>query len=753
MVMLLTPAAAVGAVSTIVIAAVPSPATAIAARRRGRWVMALLIVSFGTAMLTGGRRRNGRLPRRVAVRFVGNSFVTRILHEGRIEHMFENLGSLVFPTPKVVPGRSTTVEEFIEDLARAKVDEIGAETEKVAAAVGLWSLRMEQEAERGGSALTASHATYAEIASLLVCTLSAAKTMVEVGHDLDTRLLMVRSAFRSCKIDYAKVVVISQTLREASAGTIAFIEADVVWAARHMTVGSLRREIWRLWIARAPKEAAEVREGMKKTDRTAYVRRGSGGLSWLSACITAIEGAQADALLDEIADTVCAHDPRSRNTRRADGLMALLHGETMLGCECGSDDCPMVGTESPKRRGFLAQILIDVQNLLGLSANPARLADGTLVDADVARVLAEDATWQAILTEMRAMAEENGFTADEPAAPANDESADTADGFAPDDAGGGLTTDEDARDSDPEAWARWRWRGLALEDAQVSESMMHPYRRVLRAMSNVLEPACAEGQQCASTRYVGRGRARKSGRVLPQTVAACTIPTRGIGTSIEIILDTLTEATRLGIYPDGHGGYAEPPPGALTYRPTAELAALVRAAYPTCVFPGCTVASHKCELDHRVPFNHDRPDAGGWTILSNLQPLCKKHHDVKTAKLWECVGLDGGVVLWTSPERLERVTVPISGMVAFPAPDAAPGASPTTTVSHSDPLTEHEAIELLYEPTWWESFMGDTAPPTLGDLATITDRDHHRRCSYLRDRYREHVNIVSKRLDHAGAPF
>ena len=556
--------------------------------------------------------------------------------------MFEVLGSFVFPTPKVVPGRSTTAEEFIEDLARAKVDEIGADVEKVEAAVGLWLLRMEQEAERDGSALTASHSTYAEIASLLVCSLTAAKTMVEVGHDLDTRLLKVRSAFRSCRIDYAKVVVISQTLREACARTIDLIEADVIWAARHMTVGSVRREIWRLWIAKAPKEAAAVREGMKKTDRTAYVRRGSGGLSWLSACITDIEGAQADALLDEIADTVCANDPRSRNARRADGLMALLHGETALGCKCDTDDCSMAAVESPKRRGFLAQILIDVQTLLGLTANPARLADGTLVDAEVAKVLAEDATWQAILTEMRTLAEDRGFTtgdetadadggfaseghsddinynpSPDPASCHDAESVCAGDDVAPeadqgaidgdgtDDLANGFVLDD--IDADPAAWARWRWRGLELEDAQASESMMHPYRRMLRSVNNVVEPASANAQPCAAMTYVARGRVRKPGRVLPNTVEACAIPVRGIGTSIEIIVDNLTEATRLGVYPDGHGGYLDPPPGALTYRPTAELAALVRAAYPTCVFPGCTVASHKCELDHRVRFDHEHP--------------------------------------------------------------------------------------------------------------------------------------------------
>ena len=99
------------------------------------------------------------------------------------------------------------------------------------------------------------------------------------------------------------------------------------------------------------------------------------------------------------------------------------------------------------------------------------------------------------------------------------------------------------------------------------------------------------------------------------------------------------------------------------------------------------------------------------------------------------------------------MTVPVSGMVAFPVPDLPSDAAPTKSISHSDPLTEHEATELLYEPTWWESFMGGEKPPTLGDLATITDRDYYEQCKYLRDRHREHINIINKRLDHAGAPF
>jgi hypothetical protein len=35
-----------------------------------------------------------------------------------------------------------------------------------------------------------------------------------------------------------------------------------------------------------------------------------------------------------------------------------------------------------------------------------------------------------------------------------------------------------------------------------------------------------------------------------------------------------------------------------------------------------------------VAFAHHNPQAGGWTVLGNLQCLCLLHHSLKTAKHW-----------------------------------------------------------------------------------------------------------------------
>jgi hypothetical protein len=72
------------------------------------------------------------------------------------------------------------------------------------------------------------------------------------------------------------------------------------------------------------------------------------------------------------------------------------------------------------------------------------------------------------------------------------------------------------------------------------------------------------------------------------------------------------------------------------YRPGVVLRAAVQARDGWCTFVGCRQPAMVAELDHLLPFDHDRPDVRdasgrGQTRASNLHPLCKTHHDVKTA--------------------------------------------------------------------------------------------------------------------------
>jgi hypothetical protein len=88
-----------------------------------------------------------------------------------------------------------------------------------------------------------------------------------------------------------------------------------------------------------------------------------------------------------------------------------------------------------------------------------------------------------------------------------------------------------------------------------------------------------------------------------------------------------------------------------TYRPTAEVRRHVSARDGHCSFPTCSMPASKTDLDHIVPFNHKNPAHGGPTTPDNLQPLCRRHHRLKTHANWTVHHSETHVntTTWTSP--------------------------------------------------------------------------------------------------------
>lgn len=194
-----------------------------------------------------------------------------------------------------------------------------------------------------------------------------------------------------------------------------------------------------------------------------------------------------------------------------------------------------------------------------------------------------------------------------------------------------------------------------------------------------------------------------------------------------------------GIHPDGHGGYTEPPPGALTYRPSAEVAARVRMTYSTCTHPGCEIPSTRCELDHIVPFDHADPRRGGWSMDTNLHPVCTGHHQLKTAKIWTVALVTGGAILWTSSAGIRSITLPRLGCPTPPRTRKRGRKTPDPDIT-----TE----------TWWEKNMpADHPEPTAADQHTAATDAARTRIRILRRRFREHKNIQRLRRQAEPPPF
>ena len=86
-----------------------------------------------------------------------------------------------------------------------------------------------------------------------------------------------------------------------------------------------------------------------------------------------------------------------------------------------------------------------------------------------------------------------------------------------------------------------------------------------------------------------------------------------------------------------------------TYRPSAALAAYIRARDQHCQFPHCTQPATRCDLDHIQPFNHTNPETGGTTTSDNLHALCRRHHRLKTLGTWQVTPQPNGTLHWTGP--------------------------------------------------------------------------------------------------------
>ena len=78
-------------------------------------------------------------------------------------------------------------------------------------------------------------------------------------------------------------------------------------------------------------------------------------------------------------------------------------------------------------------------------------------------------------------------------------------------------------------------------------------------------------------------------------------------------------------------------------RPTKQLDRLVKAANPTCVFPGCRMPSINCDVDHRLEWSR-----GGPTCNCNLGPVCRYHHVIRPQHNWTYQPDRYGYT-WTSP--------------------------------------------------------------------------------------------------------
>lgn len=548
--------------------------------------------------------------------------------------------------PQKKPAIDRSLLSEISDVA---VIENQACARKVAVAATIWDSCIHQTIQVGEHITDAGNYASSEIAAVLGCSKTVADTYSEIGMDLRLRFPAIRAAFESGELDLQRVRAIYRVTNPYSLHAVERAEAEILTAATRLSPGPLATEVNAIMHRCAPEEAAELRKDLSRLTGVRY--RDKDMIATIEANLEAADAAACWQLINEMADTLCPRDPRTRGQRRAAAYTALMRRETYVACTCEPDeDNPCTANPAlPDHRQPLTNITIDIDTLLGLADLPAYLAGHGDIDADYARELAENSDLQIILTEALDLARELGhITSDHTDSSAGpSESAASADETTPAETTPDKTTAADDRAG--------RCQSADGRDDEPTEDEDLDAESTNRPTAHL------------TFHPLGRGR-RRRGMKLPKPATSHTTtrttappePHEGRYTLIAALEQAIAANPELAIalYPNGHGGFDAPPLGALLYRPGVQLAELVRQRDRTCRHPGCHVPASNCEIDHVIPYNHRNPARGGWTILTNLHCLCKYHHSLKTMGAWTPTLLAGAAEYWTSSSGTTAVTVP-----------------------------------------------------------------------------------------------
>lgn len=120
----------------------------------------------------------------------------------------------------------------------------------------------------------------------------------------------------------------------------------------------------------------------------------------------------------------------------------------------------------------------------------------------------------------------------------------------------------------------------------------------------------------------------------------------GWGAVLRTHLATVLDGCRVTLRPVV---VADAVPAVDTYEPPDSLRFAVTERNTVDVFPHGTRQARSCDLDHTVPYDHAAPPGAAQTSVSNLGPLSRFAHRLKTHGGWRLRQPAPGVYAWTSP--------------------------------------------------------------------------------------------------------
>jgi hypothetical protein len=239
------------------------------------------------------------------------------------------------------PPQTEYSRALIDRMRTAGRAESRAAAQRLDAIAELFELRRAQRGEQADWAVDTWAAVGAEVAAAFRISQGLAGSYLRYALAMRERLPSVAAVFRAGDIDFRLFqTIVYRTDLITDEQVLAAVDAQLAvkvprWPS--MTRGRLAGQVDKI-VAKVDADAVRRRQE-RQVDREVWIGDGADGISEIHGSLFTPDAHALDKRLAALAATVCEHDPRSPQQRRADALGALAAGADRLGCRCGRAEC------------------------------------------------------------------------------------------------------------------------------------------------------------------------------------------------------------------------------------------------------------------------------------------------------------------------------------------------------------------------------------------------------------------------------
>ncbi len=292
----------------------------------------------------------------------------------------EGIARLSEDMERCYPSATAESAALVERIGAAARAENRSAAAQLAAIGALFAYRLSRCSDTEDWAIDTMEAVAAEVAAGLRISQGLAASRLRYARAMRERLPKVGQVFAAGEIDFrvfATIVYRTELIEDPAvlARVDAQLAANVArWPS--MTRGRLSGKVDRI-VTQADADAVRRRKE-RQVGREVAIGEPCDGLCRIEGSLFSPDAHALDKRLSALAATVCAHDPRTREQRRADALGALAAGADRLGCRCGRGDC--VARGKPAAAPVVIHVIAEQATVsgMGTTAGSEVGADGLI---------------------------------------------------------------------------------------------------------------------------------------------------------------------------------------------------------------------------------------------------------------------------------------------------------------------------------------------------------------------------------------